>query len=144
MSTKLLRISMFYNLRFGSCANNDSGDFIDNIKGKFNIYFANGIDDNDEEYFLMYTNNAFQAKKDQDILDNLDELAIGLKGIFNKDIASGLILAGYDNNPDGIIDHAPNYEEYYLKLEMTIMLRILSLVILLLPHLLMSATLQLI
>ena len=38
-----------------------------------------------------------------------------MKSIFNKDIASALILAGYDNNPDGIIDHAPNYEEYYFE-----------------------------
>ena len=36
-----------------------------------------------------------------------------LNTTLSADIAKGLIQSGYDNDADGIIDHAPDYEDHY-------------------------------
>ena len=71
------------------------------------------MDDEQNEYFLLFNNNKFLALADCSIYDKLEDLAKSLDTIFSKEIAKGLIQSGYDNDPDGIIDHAPDYEEYY-------------------------------
>jgi hypothetical protein len=109
----LVNMSNYYNLRFGYCNSDSQGDFIDNINGALNIYMATGMDDEQNEYFLLFNNNKFLALADCSIYDKLEDLAKSLDTIFSKEIAKGLIQSGYDNDPDGIIDHAPDYEEYY-------------------------------
>lgn len=109
----LVGISNFYNLRFGYCSDSAEGDFIDNINGSLNIYIANGKSDNNDDYLLRYFNNKFTASKNEDIYDNLSDLGKSLESIFSEDIAKGLIQSGYENNPDGIIDYAPSYEDHY-------------------------------
>ena len=110
---QLVEMSNYYSLRFGYCSESAEGDFIGNIDGSLNIYFANGKNDNNEDYLLLYFNNKFTALKDEGLLENLSGLGKSLCSIFSEDIAKGLIQSGYENNPDGIIDHAPSYEEHY-------------------------------
>ena len=111
--TALVHMSNYYNLRFGYCNSDSEGDFIDNINGALNIYVATGTDDDQNEYLLLYYNNKFLALADRSIHDNLEDLAKSLNTIFSEEIAKGLIQSGYDNDPDGIIDHAPDYEDHY-------------------------------
>jgi hypothetical protein len=111
--TSLVHMSNYYNLRFGYCNSDSEGDFIDNINGALNIYVATGADDDQNEYLLLYYNNKFLALADRSIHDNLEDLAKSLNTIFSEEIAKGLIQSGYDNDPDGIIDHAPDYEDHY-------------------------------
>ena len=111
--SKLLEMSNYYNLRFGYCSSNSQGDFIENINGNLNIYIANGTDKNMNEYLLFFFNNKFLALPNSSIQDNLIDLAKTLDTIFNEKIAKALIQSGYDNDPDGIIDHIPDYEDYY-------------------------------
>ena len=108
-----VKMSNYCNLRFGYCGPNSEGDFIDNINGNLNIYIANGSDDNENEYLLLYYNKKFLALEDSSIHDNLDILAKNLSSVFNQELAKGLIQSAYDNDPDGIIDHAPDYEDHY-------------------------------
>jgi len=109
----LVYMSNYYNLRFGRCDSNSEGDFIDNITGALNIYVASGTDDDQNEYFLLYYGSKFSAQKDSSLHDNLGVLGKSLSSIFSEDVAKGLIQSSYDNDPDGIIDHAPDYEDHY-------------------------------
>ena len=43
----------------------------------------------------------------------MEDLAKSLNTTLSADIAKGLIQSGYDNDADGIIDHAPDYEDHY-------------------------------
>jgi len=112
-SSDLLKMSNYYNLRFGYCNAESEGDFIDNIDGKFNIYVADGHDENLNVYLCLYINNEFKVIENGSIHGNLDLLSKHLSTLFSKNIAKGLIQSGYDNDPDGIIDNAPDYEEHY-------------------------------
>lgn len=112
-STELAHMSNYYNLRFGYCNSASEGDFIDNINGALNIYIANGTDDDQNEYLLLYYNSKFIAKKDHSLHDNLEDLAKTLNTICSEDIAKALIQSGYDNSADGIIEHAPDYEDHF-------------------------------
>ena len=110
---KSIEMSNYYNLRFGYCNSDSEGDFIDNINGALNIYVANGTDNELNEYLLLYHNNKFQALKDQSIYDILGELTKNLNTIFSEKIAKALVQSGYDNDIDGVVEHAPDYEEHY-------------------------------
>jgi hypothetical protein len=112
-NTSLVHMSNYYNLRFGYCNSGSKGDFIDNINGALNIYVATGTDDDQNEYLLLFYNNKFLALAGHSVIDNLGDLAKSLNTIFSEKIAKGLIQSGYYNDPDGIIDHAPNYQDHY-------------------------------
>ena len=107
------KLSNYFNLRFGYCDEDSDGDFIDNISGDYNIYVAIGTDSNDDDHLLIYSKGNFEAIKDGDIQEKLEDLSKTLQPMFDQAIAKGLIQSGYDNDPDGIIDHAPDFEDRY-------------------------------
>jgi len=109
----LLSMSNYYNLRFGYCNSESEGDFIDNIDGRLNIYVVDGKDEDGNDYLCLYFNNEFKVIENSSISENLDLLSKHLSTLFSENIAKGLIQSGYDNDPDGIIDNAPDYEEHY-------------------------------
>ena len=111
----LLKMSNYYNLRFGYCNSESEGDFIDNIEGKFNIYVVNGEDDEGAEYLCLYFKNEFKIIEDSSITDNLDLFVDHMSAFCSANIAKGLIQSGYENGDDGIIDNAPDYEEHYFE-----------------------------
>ena len=107
------KLSNYFNLRFGYCDEDSDGDFIDNISGDYKIYVAIGTDSNDDDHLLIYSKGNFEAIKDGDIQEKLEDLSKTLQPMFDQAIAKGLIQSGYDNDPDGIIDHAPDFEDHY-------------------------------
>ena len=106
-----LKVLHSYLLRFGHIDSKSSGDFIDNINGKFNIYIA-FAESNEDEYTCIFANNKFLLKTNY-FDENIDDLAKNLKGFCDNDIAKALIQAGYEENIDGFIDHIDkiSYEE---------------------------------
>jgi hypothetical protein len=112
----MVHMSNYYNLRFGYCNSKSKGDFIDNINGALNIYVANGMDENSNEYLLLYYNNKFSALTDSSIDNNLEKLSKSLNTIFSEDIAKALIKSGYDNDSEGIITHSTDYENHYFNM----------------------------
>lgn len=106
-------LSNYFNLRFGYCDENSEGDFIDNISGEHNIYVGTGTDGHGKDHLLIHAKGKFEAIKDGDIQEKLEDLSKTLQPMFDQAIAKGLIQSAYDNDPDGIIDHAPAFEEHY-------------------------------
>jgi hypothetical protein len=109
----LLEMKNFYCMRFGSCNSESNGDFIDNIDGRFNLYIATGVSPEGDEYLCLFHNDKFKAIKNSHITEILDSFTGHMPQVFSTNIAKALIQSGHDNDPDGIIDHAPEFEEHF-------------------------------
>lgn len=103
---KKLQINSSYLLRFGFIDENSSGDFIDNIDGRYNIYLVYAENDG-KEYSCIFANNK-HIFKEKYFDEHIDELSKNLNTLCSADIAKALIQAGYEENIDGFIDHIDN------------------------------------
>ncbi len=112
---KLVKLTDFYNLRFGTTSADSSGDFIDNIQGKFNIYLATGTDEKETEYYLTFYNSKFFSKKNGELRDFIDDLAKSLINLFPINVGKGLIQSGIERDPDGIIVHCSEYGDSFFE-----------------------------
>jgi len=95
---KKLEIETYHCLRFGYCDKNAQSDFIDNIKGEFNIYVAESFDSDGKNYLLIYTNNQIQVIENGSLQDNLDLIAENMITNLDKDKAKALIISSYGYN----------------------------------------------
>jgi hypothetical protein len=110
-----LGLSNFYILRFGYCNNSADGDFIDNIDGRFNLYVATGHDNGGNEYIITLHKDEFCVFQNETLHDRIGAISNKLTDLFPPDVAKALIQSGYDKDPDGVIDFAPDYEKYYFE-----------------------------
>lgn len=110
-----LGLSNFYTLRFGHCKNSADGDFIDNIDGSFNLYVATGQDTNGNEYIITLQKGEFCVFQNETFHDRIGAVSNKLTDLFSLDVAKALIQSGHDKDADGVIDFAPDYEEYYFE-----------------------------
>jgi len=112
-SESYLSLSNFYNLRFGHCKNSAEGDFIDNIDGRFNLYVASGYDDFENEYTITFHKGKLRVSQHTTFHDCIETIADDMTDLIPANIAKALIQSGHDQDPDGFIDFAPEYEKCY-------------------------------
>ena len=117
MST-LYNIESYTSLRFGEVTAESQGDFIDNIESSLNLITAKLTNEDDNEYLVVF-NKSFGHLlfKNQDLNVVAIEVVEKLKSniIFPDGLLAGLICSTKDQDPDGIIDYCPAYENDFFQ-----------------------------
>jgi hypothetical protein len=116
--SNLYNIQNYYSLRFGEIKVESQGDFIDNIESSLNLITAKLTNEDDDEYLVVF-NKSFGHLffKNQNLYDVVIEVVEKLKSniIFPDGLLAGLICSTEDQDPDGIIDHCPDYENSFFE-----------------------------
>ena len=112
----LFVIENYYLLRFGEIKNKVSGDFIDNMVPKLNLIVADVNNQVDQENLVIFNKHfGCQIYKNKVFFEVVDEVVKMLPAFidFPKGLLTGLAQSTYDQDCDGIIDHAPSYENKF-------------------------------